>query len=91
MRKGDVGLKPVEYITYIHGFLCDICKESGLKGLEYHGGPMEQCGYCGNDNIMFRCVEFSNGEEKVNTTVSCTSCLTKYDVKLLVSIIVAIT
>ena len=38
--------KPVEYITFIHGYLVDICRESGLKGLSYYAGIEVTCDVC---------------------------------------------
>ena len=72
-------------MIFIHEILRDICNESGLKGLEYRGGPVDQCDRCGDDDIMFCYVELHNGEDKVHVAACCTSCLAKYDVnKLLV-------
>lgn len=77
--------EPSDYIKAIHeDYLLRICKESGLKGLTYHGGPKVKC--CNSEKILY-CVVY-DGDEPVdmNLTPTCYECLNEYDViDLLVS------
>lgn len=72
--------QPLKYIYFIHALLCEICKDYGLKGLSYHGGPVEACDCCKDEN-MFRYVEFEDGQGIEKTTAACPSCFNDYDTK----------
>ena len=73
----------MEYIHYIHGFLCEICKESGCEGVEFYGGPEVKCDGCDELRILC-CVLFD--ELAASDCVECPFCQKSHDVnKLLVS------
>jgi hypothetical protein len=82
--RGDEGSpEPIEYVKFIHRFLCKICEESGLKGLQYRGGPMETCGQCKEENVVFPYVEFRDGKGEVRDRAPCATCSTSYSMNAL--------
>ena len=60
--------KPLDYIQFIHNYLLQICKDSRLEGLVYHGGPEVKCKNkrCGVQTLC--CVEYYNGDVMLEPT-----------------------
>lgn len=64
----------MKYINLVHEYLCEICKDSCLEGLNYHGGPEVECEGCGKPKI--HCVEYEG--KSIECTPKCDSCSKKY-------------
>lgn len=80
---------PIKYIQFIHKKLFDICRQSGLEGLDYYGGPEVACKDCGR--FVLRCVEYKTGVEEVteaHSNPACYFCMEEYDVNKLLLVCV---
>ena len=64
-------------------FLEQICEESDLKGLVYHGGPKVVCG-CKWSGIL-HCVDYPAGNDYFSDNPSCPMCLMSYNTDRLFS------
>ena len=62
--------KPVEYITFVHGHLVKICRDSGLKGLSYYAGIEVTCDVCKQVTYL-KCTSYKDGCEMKNNFLRC--------------------
>ena len=67
--------KPYDYVRDMHkDYLFKICKESGLSGLDYFGGPQVACTSCDWEEVV-PCVVYKSGDvRQVEDLQACSAC-----------------
>ena len=74
----DDHIIPVSSITYLHQeYLCSICNESGLQGLEYVGGSELNC-RTGCSAKVLRVVSYPSTGSINEELATCEECGTEY-------------